>query len=196
VGVTPNTERQLDRHDPYGAGSALDRPFPTDFTQQVLGIAPGDAVVRQWTVATEQQFYAEAWGAEGGRGEHAWSETGSRLYVRTASLKSFLEAVDRSLVVFVKLQKYHRGKSNRRAGDTGPFIHRSLIVVSNRNGEVWLPQRLSVKAKPALDSLDADRRRDFYPRFRAIAGLRTSGWLTDNGLRRLMPRAFGYSSKD
>src|SRR5690606_21280205 len=68
----------------------LDRPFPTDFTRQVLGVDPGDAIVRRWTDATEPQFYAESWGAEGGRGEHAWSKTGSRLFVRTASLKALL----------------------------------------------------------------------------------------------------------
>lgn len=171
VVVTPHTQRQLDRHDPYGASSALDRPFPMDFTQQVLGVTRGDPVARQWMGANEPQFYAEAWGAEGGRGEHAWSETGSRLFVRTASLKALLGTVDRSLVVFVKMQKYHRGKSNGHIGDTSPFTHRSLIVVYNRKGEVWLPQRLSTKAKRALDALNADRRRDFYPRFRAIAGL-------------------------
>ena len=176
VGVTPNTQRQLDRHDPYGAGSAFDRPFPTDFTRHALGVAPGDAVVRQWTDTAGPQFYAEAWGAEGGRGEHAWSETGSRLFVRTTSLKALLAAVDRSLVVFVKLQKYHRGKSNGHAGDTSPFTHRSLIVVSNKNGDVWLPQRLSARAKRALDALEADHRRDFYHRFRAIAGL-ADEWL-------------------
>lgn len=171
VAVMPNTERQLDRHDPYGAKSAIDRPFPTDFTQQVLGVNPGDAVVRQWTDTTGPQFYAEAWGAESGRGEHAWSKTGSRLFVRTASLKALLGAVDRNLVVFVKLQKYHQRKSNDRSGDTNPFTHRSLIVISSKKGDVWLPQRLSAKAKWAVDALAADHRRDFYPRFRAIAGL-------------------------
>ncbi|TJZ76910.1 hypothetical protein [Paracoccus hibiscisoli] len=177
VAVAPNTERQLDRHDPYGARSALDRPFPMDFTRQVLGVTQNDPAARRWTGADEPQFYAEAWGAEGGRGEHAWSETGSRLFVRTASLTPLLAAINRSLVVFVKLQKYHRGKSSGRAGDTSPFTHRSLIAVSNGKGEVWLPQRLSGKAKRALETLDADRRRDFYPRFRAISGL-SDEWLT------------------
>lgn len=171
VAVTPNTERKLDRHDPYGTTSALDRPFPTDLTQDALGVAADDAVVRQWSTATAPQFYAEAWGAEGGRGEQAWSETGSRLFVRTASLTALLEAVDRKLVILVNLQKYHRGKSTGRAGDTSSFTHRSLIVVSDKRGEVWLPQRLSNKAKRALDVLGTDRRQDFYPRFRAIAGL-------------------------
>ena len=176
VAVTSNTERQLDRHDPYGTTSALDRPFPTDFTRDVLGVAADDAVVRQWSNATEPQFYAEAWGAEGGRGEQAWSETGSRLFVRTASLTALLEAVGRNLLILVKLQKYHRGKSTGRVGDTSSFTHRSLIVVLNKRGEIWLPQRLSNKAKRALDALDTHRRQDFYPRFRAIAGL-PNEWL-------------------
>lgn len=171
VAVTPNTERQLDRHDPYGTASALDRPFPADFARQILGVAPRDAAVCQWADASGPQFYAEAWGAEGGRGENAWSDTGSRLFVRTESLKALLGAIDRNVVIFVKLQKYHRGKSNHRAGETSAFTHRSLVVVLNRNGDIWLPQRLSAKAKRALDALDADRRSDFYPRFRAIAGL-------------------------
>ena len=67
--------------------------------------------------------------------------------------------------------KDHRGKSSGRGGDTGAFTHRSLIVISNKRGEVWTPQRLSQKAMLALDTLDADRRRDFYARFRSIAGL-------------------------
>ena len=171
VSKTPNTERQLDRHDPYGSGTALDRPFPTDFTLHALGVTPADAVVRLWSDSDGPRFYAEAWGAEGGRGEHAWSETGSRLFVKTTSLNKLLKGIDRRLVVFVKLQKYHREESNSRAAGTSPFTHRTLIVTSDGNGDVWLPQRLSAKAKRALDALGANGRQDFYPRFRAIAGL-------------------------
>lgn len=167
----PNTQRQLDRHDPYACTSALDRPFPMNFTEEVLGVSPVDAVVRQWAIDAAPAFYAEAWGAEGGRGEHAWSETGSRIFVSKASLTSLLQASDRNLVILIKLQKYHRGKSSGCGGDTSAFTHRSLIVILNKRGEVWMPKRLSQKTKLALNTLDADRRRDFYPRFRAIAGL-------------------------
>ncbi|MCX8281521.1 hypothetical protein OSJ77_15085 [Phyllobacterium sp. 0TCS1.6C] len=171
VAETPNTQRQLDRHDPYGSPSALDRPFPTDVVREVLGVTPSDVVVRRWSIDTAPGFYAEAWGAEGGRGEHTWSEMGSRIFTSTCALESLLEATNRNLVILVKLQKYHRGKSSGRIGDTSAFTHRSLIVVSNKRGQVWLPQRLSSKAKIALDTLNVDRRRDFYARFRAIAGL-------------------------
>lgn len=171
VAETPNPQRQLDRHDPYGCTSALDRPFPADLTKNALGVVPSDAVVRQWSSDAGPQFHAEAWGAEGARGEQAWSETGSRIFVRTPTLKLLLGTTDRNLLILLKLQKYHRGKSNGRGGDTSALTHRSLIAVVNSRGEAWLPQRLSNKAKLALDTLDADRRPDFYPRFRAIAGL-------------------------
>ncbi|MCJ9668522.1 MULTISPECIES: ATP-binding protein [unclassified Neorhizobium] len=171
VAETPNTERRLDRHDPYGASTALDRPFPTDSTVALMKAHPDDPAVRRWLAGTTTAFRAEAWGAEGGKGEYAWSESGSRLYVNGKSLLSLLEATERSLVVTVKLQKYHKGKSTGRAGDTSGFTHRSLIAIVNGRGEVRTPLRISKQAKHALEALDADRRRDFYPRFRAIAGL-------------------------
>ena len=177
IAETPNTQRQLDRHDPYGCTSALSRPFPTDLTINALGIDPSDPVVRQWSSDTGPYFHAEAWGAEGGRGEQAWSEMGSRIFVSTTALKLLLERTERNLLILLKLRKYHRGRSRDRRGDAGAFTHRSLILVSNKHGEVWLPQRLSSKAKLAIDTLDADHRRDFYPRFRAIAGL-PDEWLT------------------
>ena len=51
------------------------------------------------------------------------------------------------------------------------FTHRSLVVIINDRGHVWAPRCLSQQAKQALETLDLDRRRDFYTRFRAIAGL-------------------------
>ena len=171
VAETPNTQRQLDRHDPYACTSALDRPFPTDATIQVLSATPSDPVVREWWTENGKAFYAEAWGAEGGRGEQAWSEAGSRIFVSRSALTSFLTATDQRLVVALKLQKYHRGKSSGKAGDTSAFTHRSLLAIINRRGEIWIPHRLSKHARRAIKELDANRRRDFHPRFRAIAGL-------------------------
>jgi len=171
VAKTPNTERQLDRHDPYGAATALDRPFPSDWTRELLGTVADDEVVRSWSIGGRTAYRAEAWGAEGGRGEYAWSETGYRLFVGRDALLSLLKASERSLVVALTLQKYHKGKSSGRAGDSSGFTHRSLVVVIDERGQIWSPRGLSRQAKGALATLDPDRRRDFYPRFRAIAGL-------------------------
>jgi len=71
----------------------------------------------------------------------------------------------------MKLQKYHRGKSTGRAGDTSGFTHRSLVTIINDQGYAWIPRRLSHHAKQAMSKLDPDRRSDFYERFRVIAGL-------------------------
>ncbi len=171
VARTSNTERQLDRHDPYGASTALDRSFPLDWTRKLLGTVADDEIVRSWSVEGRTAYRAEAWGAEGGRGEYAWSETGHRLLISRGTLLSLLKVSKRSLVVALTLQKYHRGKSSGRAEDTSGFTHRSLVVVIDERGHIWLPQGLSRQAKEALAPLDPDRRRDFNQRFRTIAGL-------------------------
>ncbi len=168
---TPNTERQLDRHDPYAATTALDRPFPSASIQERMGTGPDDPIVRHWSIDGTTAFRAEAWGADGGRGEQVWSETGYRLFVKSEPLQSLLNSIERSLVVALKLQKYHKGKPSGRGGDTSAFTHRSLVVIINGRGHVWAPQRLSQQAKQVLATLDPNRRRDFYARFRAIAGL-------------------------
>jgi hypothetical protein len=177
IAKTPNPERQLDRHDPYGADTALDRPFPSDWTRDLLGIVADDDVTRRWSIDGRTAYRAEAWGAEGGRGEYAWSETGYRFFVSLDALLTLLKVSKRSLVVALTLQKYHRGRSSGRAGDTGGFTHRSLVVVVDERGQIWSPRGLSRQAKEALATLDPDRRRDFYPRFRAIAGL-PDEWLS------------------
>jgi hypothetical protein len=173
----PNTECQLDRHDPYGTTTALNRPFPSDWTRDLLGIVADDPVVRNWSIGERLAYRAEAWGAEGGRGEHAWSLTGYRLIIASDALLSLLKLCSRSLVVALKLRKYHRGKSSGRFGDTSAFTHRSLVIVVNERGEIWSPHRISQQAKKALEKLNLDQRRDFYPRFRVIAGL-PNEWLS------------------
>ncbi|HCE6431202.1 TPA: hypothetical protein NHO58_006323 [Pseudomonas aeruginosa] len=168
---TPNTDRQLDRYDSYGAASALDRYFPSGWTRNQMGVTADDDVTRHWSIGGEAACRAEAWGAEGGRGDYAWSETGNRLLVARSALYSLLKLSDLSVVVALKLQKYHRGKSSGRGGDTSAFTHRSLVAVINERGQIWTPSRLSRQAKEALAKLDPDRRQDFYARFRVIAGL-------------------------
>ncbi|MAY77691.1 MAG: hypothetical protein CL802_08895 [Citromicrobium sp.] len=66
----------------------------------------------QGTVSLKQLFVS------GGRGEQAWSEAGSRVFVSRSAVTSFLTATNQRLVVALKLRKYHRGKSSGKAGDT------------------------------------------------------------------------------
>ncbi|UTL78914.1 ATP-binding protein [Pseudomonas putida] len=183
IGKALDTERKLDHHDPYGAATALDRPFPSDWTRDLLGTVANDEVIRRWSIGGKTAYRSETWGAEGGRGNYAWSETGYRFFVNLDSLLSLLKASERNLVVAFTVQKYHRGKSSGRIGDTNCFTHRSLIVVIDERGQVWSPRGLSRQAKKALATLDSNRRRDFYPRFRAIAGLPDEWHARRKGLR-------------
>lgn len=64
----------------------------------------------QGTVSLRQPFVS------GGRGEQAWSEAGSRIFVSRSAVTSFLTATNQRLVVALKLRKYH--KSSGKAGDT------------------------------------------------------------------------------
>lgn len=171
VSETPNTELELDRYDPYAASTALDRPFPAEWVRAEQSIVADDVIVRSWSRDSVPAYRAEAWGAEGGAGEHAWRETGYRLSIQRGALIDRLALSGKSLVLVLKLQKYHKGKSTGRHGDTSGFTHRSLILVINERGVVWLPQRLSKKAKAALATLDPGSHPEFYYRFRAFAGL-------------------------
>ncbi|WP_454018458.1 hypothetical protein [Azospirillum sp. Marseille-Q6669] len=171
VSKTPNTQRKLDRYDPYAASTALDRPFPAEWMRAEQSIAADDVIVRSWSCDGVPAYRAEAWGAEGGVGEHSWGETGYRLSIRRDALIDRLALSGKSLVLALKLQKHHKGKSTGQLGDTSSFTHRSMILVVNERSVVWLPQRLSKQARAALATLEPDSRHDFYHRFRAIAGL-------------------------
>lgn len=171
IASSSNTDRQFDRHDPYGTTTALERHFPSQWIQQLSGAVADDEVTRGWSIDGTTAYRAEAWGAEGGQREYAWSETGHRLHVRRGVLLALLNKSKRNLVVALTLQRYHKGKATGRPGDTSGFTHRSLVIVVNELGQAWSSQRLSGQAKAALKALGADDRRDIYPRFRAISGL-------------------------
>lgn len=47
---TEHIERRLDRYDPYSAATALDRPFPSDWTRDLLGTVADDEVIRSWSI--------------------------------------------------------------------------------------------------------------------------------------------------
>lgn len=171
VETTRNPERRLDRHDPYAVSTALDRPFPSEWAQDLLGIASQDPMTRLWSIQGRPAYRAEAWGAEGGRGEHAWSDTGSRLSVARDALLPLLERTGLCLLVVLVLQKYHKGIASGHGDSTKAFTHRSLVLLVDEHGRLRFPQRITTQAKNAIKSIDPDGRHDFYARFRAIAGL-------------------------
>lgn len=134
-----------------------------------MAVSADDVATRGWSSAAGPVFRAESWGAEGGRGEHAWEEEGSRLRVDVEALLPMLRASRRRLVVLLKVRKYHRAERGRKASSGGGFSHRSIVAILDGGGGAWIPQRLSAAGGRAVAALG--RERDFHPRFRAIAGL-------------------------
>ena len=160
-----HNERRLDIYDPYAAPTAMSRPVPAEWVRAELTLAPTDPIVRNWSSAMGPVFRAEAWGAQGGRGENAWDDSGCRLFVERNALLRLLESNDLCLVGALLLRRYHKGKRPETVGGTSAFTHRSFVFVLDAQGRVWAPYRVSRAARAAVLGLDP---RDFHLSFRAI----------------------------
>ncbi len=167
--IVQHPGRRLDRHDPYGCSTAMQRPAPADWIQQEFGLSAEDSVVRHWLGANGPAFSAEAWGAESGRGETQWDLSGQRLFVSRAQLLAILERKEIVLLGLAKVQLYHREKrSSMRPGGTSAFSHRTLAFTIDSGGRVWAPTRLPKAVRLAVEALPSNERREFHYRFNAI----------------------------
>ena len=160
-------ERQIDRHDPYAATTAMRRPLPADWVIADFGLVSMDGVIRDWSAQGDKVLFAEAWGAEGGRGEAHWDRSGERISVSKKFLSTLLQGDTDNLVVTVKAQQYRKNTSNR-GGDTSSFVHRSTVFTIDREGKIWSPKRIPSKVKAAIATLDARDAREFSQRFPLI----------------------------
>ncbi|MBZ9757316.1 hypothetical protein LB524_18690 [Mesorhizobium sp. ESP6-5] len=93
-----HSERKFDRQDPYAATSAHQRPRPVAWVRDALGLSPDDTVPRSWSREQRLAFQAEAWGVEGGRGEHAWEINGARLLGHRDVIFDLLEKTELQLI--------------------------------------------------------------------------------------------------
>jgi hypothetical protein len=163
-----NSERHLDRHDPYAFRTAMQRSTPALWVCERLGLMAKDPIIMNWSEADGPAFRAEAWGAEGGRGQDSWDDSGERISIERSHLLRLLDGTEMMLVGSLKLQRYHKTKSAARDGDTSPFTHRSLVFSQDQNGRVETPLRAAAWARTAVAALEESDRRDFRNRFDAI----------------------------
>ena len=172
--LKPNAHAQrcLDQHDPYAAPTAMSRPTPEEWVSSQASLEPADPIIRCWTSPDGPAFYAEAWGATGGRGDNSWNESGERLAVSTAFLSSILARERKVLVGFVKAQLYVSDTKERIGGDQGAFIHRVMMFTIDRGGRVWIASRISGRARAAVASLASRDRSEFHARFSVLRAVR------------------------
>ncbi|MBW7836506.1 MAG: NACHT domain-containing protein [Sphingomonadales bacterium] len=167
-----NSDRQIDRHDPYACSTAMRRPMLADWLREKYDILPGDKIPRRWFSGNKLIAVSEAWGVETGYREHRWDHNGERIYIPQQQLLSLLKNEQKSIVFNVKAQKYFRDKAERKAGDTNAFTHRSLVFVLDGNGRMWMPTRISYKTKSVIDALSMQENTEFRARFQAIREVR------------------------
>jgi len=166
-----HSERRFDRQDPYAATTANQRPWPAKWVQDALGLSPDDPMLRSWSRGPLMAFQAEAWGAEGGRGENAWEESGTRIWGWRDAIFELLKSNALLMVGSLKVQQYHRGQSSFRPGETRAFTHRTLAFSLDAQGRIWAPRALSRAARDVLRKIDPRYERELHALFKAMASL-------------------------
>jgi hypothetical protein len=157
-------DRNIDRHDPYATPTALARPRPTDAVASDLGIASSDPFGRIWRdVSGKLIGRAEAWGAEGGGRESAWSRTGARLSVEAETIRALLARRSAGLVVLVKARKYLKERSGE-----GAFATTTLVFSVDAAGRVTPVLAIPKAVSQALARLEQEERLEFDARFDVV----------------------------
>ena len=161
-------DSRFDRHDPYATPTALSRPSPEQWVLEKGAISSADPIVRSWSNSEGPVFYVEAWGTTGERRKEGRDESGNRITVNAAFLRSVLKTERKLLVGLVKAQLYISDESKRASGDMSAFTHRVMLFTLDEHGRVRIASRISKKARAAVDELTPMDRTNFGARFLAI----------------------------
>ena len=112
-------ELKIDKLDPYGCHEAVQRARPAKHIIGAFKLRADEPWADIWRDhARRAVFRSLAWGERKGQGEHETSDSGSALQCGRAFLSEFLTALDRDLIVLVKLQHY-RERSRYETPDDG-----------------------------------------------------------------------------
>ncbi len=164
-------EKHLDRHDPYATPSALRRESPEGWVVDVLGVSQRDVTGRFWDGTVPAAFQAQAWGQEGGRGEHSWDKSGHRIQIRTPVLRDLLRGQQKVLVGLISAQQFLRGKESRAGADDNVFVYRTVVFNIDHHLRVRMPLRIPLRIQKAITELDKSDRSEFDARLEAITAL-------------------------
>jgi len=162
-----NETRHLDRHDPYGSSRAMHRPKPESWLTSKYGLIAADPFVREWKQGDEVVLSAQAWGTEGGKGDHHWEVTGDRIIVSRAFSSRLLKEEGLRLVGLIKARKYLKNKTDRRTGG-GSFLNRSAAFTVDQAGQVAYLTGIPSWVKKAAESMEGHHRGTFESRFVAF----------------------------
>lgn len=173
--LEPNEERwhRLDRYDPYASPTAARRVEPTSWLIEHGGLVAADPIVNTWTHQGRDVLFTTNWGTKGGRGQHAWEESGERAVISREFLLDLLRRNRKALIVFAKARKFFSDHSKLHLEGPDPFSHRIMTFSLDASGRLRTVQRISAKTRAAVSSLDDNARHDFADRFLAIREARS-----------------------
>jgi hypothetical protein len=172
--IRTNDERYayFDRHDPYASPHTAKRAEPSTWLSELALLKAADPIVTKWLAQDGTTFVTEEWGTSGGRGEHRWEDQGDRVIINTAFLRGLLAQTGKTFVGLIKAQKSYKERSNFGLEGTNPFSHRVFAFSIDAEGRIGTIQRISRKARAAVDALEENSRFNFGDRFLAIRNAR------------------------
>ena len=108
-----------DDGDPSGSGEALERPRPAKRIVKAFALRPSKPLADSWVAAAKRvAFSSLGWGRKVGLGEQSRAIR-SALLCERAFLSEALAAMDRELLLLVKLEHY-RERSRSEVADEEP----------------------------------------------------------------------------
>lgn len=167
-----SAEIKLDDRDPFGAKSAVHRSRPSKHVIDTFGLTSSDAWFETWNDADRRiAFRSLAFGSRWGSGEREVWDQGKALSCDRSFLARMLTALDRDLVLLIKLQHYRERPAYESASDSFDTFSHSIVVVTvdpSLKVNVVVPSDAEIEAVNALPERD---RTEFKDRYRVIKNM-------------------------
>jgi hypothetical protein len=167
-------ELKIDQHDPYASGDAVKRARPAEHIIKAFSLRADHPWADAWRNESGSAVLRSlAWGRTEGEGERETSDSGSALQCEPVFLSELLSALDRYLIVLVKLQHYRERQRYEATeydqDDPFTYAYSVLLIGSDLRVEHIVPTEHEFHV---VEALDQHRRYEFASRLRALSAVR------------------------
>jgi hypothetical protein len=167
----PHVELKIDDNDPSGVRDALQRPRPASRIIRSFRLRPEKPWADSWIAPGKRvAFHSRAWGRQVGVGDRKDSDSGAALFATRSFLTDFLAAIDRDLLLLIKLQHFRESERyNPSDDDPGDrFTHAYSLLLIDRQLRVRpiVPTPADVATVAGMDEYSIH---DFQKRFTALS---------------------------
>jgi len=167
-----SAEIKLDDRDGFGAKSAVHRSRPSKHIIDMFGLTSNDVWSETWNDEDGRiAFRSIAFGSRWGTGEREVWDQGKALSCDRSFLARMLTALNRDLVLLVKLQHFRERPAYESASGSFDTFSHSIVVVTvapSLEVRVVVPSDAEIEAVNALPKRD---RTEFKDRYRVIKNL-------------------------